>query len=341
MARGAGHTGGHGVANGEDGVPLLVGEGLVLVPGRDVLLQLLHVGHAGEHHGDLGHALQEAERPGGNGLVGTQRLELGLVLLGQRGQLSAAKRLHHPHGNAVLSEQGDLLGILLEVPVDVVELQLAELHLLAVLLEEGTQHGQRTMAGEAQVTDAAGPLLLEQVAHGAKAVVGQIVVNVGLGNVMAEVEVEVLDPALLELLLEDLLHLAKIAVGIARELGGQVEAVTRILGERATEHLLGMSAVIAPGGVVVVDALLHGVVDHGSSYRFVDGVVVAIYHGQTHGAKTKAGQLQILKVAINHERSPLLWPSFPVTAWQCTFILPASMTGRQYLFPRACHTFHA
>ena len=117
---------------------------------------------------------------------------------------AAAQRLHDPHGDAALGEHGDLLLAVLERPVQVVDLQLAELHVVAVGVQEALQHVRRAMAGEAQVADAAVLHLLAQVAHRAVLLVVQVRVDVELAHVVHQVEVEVPDLAFAQLLFEDL-----------------------------------------------------------------------------------------------------------------------------------------
>ena len=91
-------------------------------------------------------ALQEAEGPDDGALFGTQGVELGFGALGQAHEAAAAHGLHDPDRNAALVEQGHLLVGVLQAPVHVVELYLAELHVLAVGIQEALQHGQRAVS---------------------------------------------------------------------------------------------------------------------------------------------------------------------------------------------------
>ena len=70
------------------------------------------------------------------------------VVFGQRSQLSSAKRFHDPYRNSVLLQKSDLPSGLLKVPVQIVDLQLAELHVLPVGLQEPPKHRQLPVAGE-------------------------------------------------------------------------------------------------------------------------------------------------------------------------------------------------
>ena len=126
----------------------------------------------------------------------------------------------------------------MEAPVDVVDLQLAELHVLAIHVKKGLQYRDAPVTAKADMANPAGPLLLEQIRYGAEAAVVQIVVYVGFLHVVTQVKVEVLNAAFFKLLLENLLDLAKVWIVVAGKLGGEVKALARILCQRTPEHLL-------------------------------------------------------------------------------------------------------
>ena len=109
------------------------------------------------------HALQKAEGPGDGALLRPQGLERLHGLRRQVDQPPAADALHHPDGDAALVEQRHLLVGVLEAPVNIVELYLAELQLVPAGVEEAPERGQLAVAGKAQVADAPGALLLQQV----------------------------------------------------------------------------------------------------------------------------------------------------------------------------------
>ena len=274
-------------------------EGGLGLEGGDVGLHLLQVGHAGEDHSDAGDGLEEPEGPGGDGLVGAHGLQGRGLLITEAGQAAAPEGLHHPHGDVVLVQQVHLFLAVLESPVDVVELQLAELHVLAVGLQEPLEHRHRPVAGEAQVADAAVLLLLHQVVI--DAVLGvQVGVDVHLAHVVEQVEVEVVHLALFELFLEDLLHLGHVGQVVAGEFVGNVEFLPGIPGQSLAQRQLGVAAVVAPGGVVVVHAAGHGLVHHLKGGRLVHLGVVPVNDGQAHAAHAQGGQLQILKLFVDH-----------------------------------------
>ena len=282
---------------------LLIGERLLVEDG-DVLGHLLQRGGAGQDRRHLRDAEKPAQRPLNRRHVRIDRRERGLGLVGDVDQLPAADGLHDPHGNAVLGEQLDLRARVLEPPVEVVQLHLAELHMLAVGVEEALQHVHAAVDRKAQMADAARLFLLEQVRDRAVLGIVEIRVDVELAHVVRQVEVEVVHLALLELLLEDLLHLAEVGQIVAGELVRQVERIARMACERTADHQLGVAAVVAPRGVEVVDAVLERVVDHRRGGGLVDGVVVAVDHRQAHAAHGVQRQLLILEIAILHRLPP-------------------------------------
>ena len=188
----------------------------------------------------------------------------------------------------------------LELPVHVVQLDLAELQEIAVRLQEAHERLVVSMHREAQVLDATGAHLLGEERHGAVLLIVQVLLDVQLAHVVQQVEVEVVDSASLELLGEDPLVLSEVRNVVARELVGKVERIARVAGQRPPEDALGVAAVIAPGGVIVVDAVLVGVVDHLEGRCLVDGRVVAIDDRQAHGTEPEGGELEVLEVVVLH-----------------------------------------
>ena len=189
---------------------------------------------------------------------------------------------------------------MLECPVQIVELQLTEFHVLAIGVQESFEHIQLSMAGKTQVLDAALVLLRHQVAVDAVFFIVQIGVDVHLAHVVEEVEVEVVHTQLFQLAGEDLPDLAPVGSVVAGELCGNIEPVSRIKGQRFAHHGFRVLAVIAPGGVIIVDAALHGCVHHTQGGSFVDPAVISIEHRQAHRAKAQRGKLQSLKIPVNH-----------------------------------------
>ena len=252
----------------------------------NVGVQLRFVGHAGKDHLDLRQALQEAEGPRRDFLVRTQRFQHLFLLLAQSGQLAAAKRLHDPDGNAVFLQQLDLFLAVLEFPVQIVQLQLTEFHLIAVGFQEPLQHRQFPMGGKAKILDAARLLLREEMLH--DAVLGiEILFDVQLADIVQQVEVKELQPCALQLRREDLLHFRHVCQIISRELVREVIAVSGVFAQGLPHDLLGMFAVVAPRRVVIIDAVFHSVVHHALGLRDIHLRVIAVDDRQTHRAKTQ------------------------------------------------------
>ena len=77
---------------------------------------------------------------GGNLFIRAQRLQLRFVLWSQPGQLASAQRPHHPNGNTHLTQQIDLFLPVLETPVQIIQLKLTELHILAVGVQKASEN---------------------------------------------------------------------------------------------------------------------------------------------------------------------------------------------------------
>ncbi len=136
----------------------------------------------------------------------------------------------------------------------------------------------------------------------------QVGVDIHFADVVKEVEVKVVHLALLQLFVEDLLHLVHVGQIVTGKFIGQIEAVPGILPQNSAHYELGIAVVVAPCGVVVVDACLHSPGDHAGGFVLVDNADVAADGGQTHTAKAQGGQLQVLELLVDHGLS-----SFPLT----------------------------
>ena len=96
---------------------------------------------------------------------------------------------------------------MLESPVQVVELQLAEFHIFAIGVQEAFQHRQIAMAGKAQVPDAAVALLCHQIAVNMIFFIVQISVDIHFADIVEQVEIKVFHIQLFELGFKDFFYL--------------------------------------------------------------------------------------------------------------------------------------
>ena len=113
---------------------------LVFLERADVRLHLRHIRHARKRHRYAGNALQKAERPGRDFLLRAQRLQPRLVCGRKARQTAATQGLHHPHRQVMLAQKLHLGLRVLEAPIQIVELNLAEFHFLAVCVQEALHH---------------------------------------------------------------------------------------------------------------------------------------------------------------------------------------------------------
>ena len=122
----------HVVGNAHQSVQLFLAQGLVLGEGGNIFFHLSEIRHTREYHCHAGNGLEEAESPTRDSLLRAQSLQLGGSVFRQCGQSAAAQRLHDPDGDVVPVQQFHLFVGLLEVPVQIIELDLTEFHLVAV-----------------------------------------------------------------------------------------------------------------------------------------------------------------------------------------------------------------
>lgn len=182
----------------------------------------------------LGMDCRNRKAQAGMGSSGAHGPQGGGLLVGKAGQAAAPQGLHDPDGNMPAIQQLHLFAAVLEGPVDVVQLQLTELHILAVGVQKPLQHRQVPVAGEAQVADTAAPLLLHQIVVDAVLRV-QIGVDVHLTDVVEEIEIKIVHPALFQLLLKNLLHLGHVGQVVTGELVGNVKFFPGMFGQGLTQ----------------------------------------------------------------------------------------------------------
>ena len=294
-AAGAGHAdlpaeGGGGL---KEQPLLVVGQRPVLGHGGEVVVELVQIGHAAEADLDAGEALEPSEGPGGDGPVGMGGLEHGLGLGGELGQTAPADGFHDHHrdtpgGNGLILGLGGAVD-----PVEVIELDLDEVPL--ALVEHFVEGLQAGVGGEAQIADLALRLVLAEVVYAAA---GEIFFDIAVAHGMEEVEVQIIGAELFALLREDGLV---VGVGVVAELGGQAVAAAVIGREGLPQEGLRAAAVVAVGGVEVVDALGQSLVDDLLGAVIVDGRVGLIVHSrQAHIAHAQPGEGDGLERLINH-----------------------------------------
>ena len=110
----------------------------------------------------------------------------------------------------MLTEQIHLFSAVLEGPIQIIELDLTELHIFAIGIQKTLQDIHAAMAGEAQMTDPAVLFLLHQIAVDPVLLVIQVGVNIHFTDIVEEVKIEIVDAQLIQLTLKNLLHLSPV-----------------------------------------------------------------------------------------------------------------------------------
>ena len=178
--------------------------------------------------------------------------------------------------------------------------------MIAVCIEEARENRQVPVAGEPEVPDASVLFLLHQITENAVLLIVEIGIDVHFTHIVEEIEVKIGNPQLLKLPLEDLLRLSPVGRVIPRELGRDMEALPRIAGQSLAQNQLRVLIVVAPGGVVIVDTVLHGRVHHAERSLLIDPAVISIKHRKAHRAEAERRQFDILKISVNHWFPPLI-----------------------------------
>ena len=269
--------------------------------GLQVVLQVLHVGHArqGAHHArETAHV---AEGPGGDGALGLPRLELVAQLRGDLRQGAAAQRLHDHDGNLPFVQLGvEVVGAGVAsagmLPVHVVHLDLHEVPV--VLLVQGHHVVEALLVaveGETEVADAARLALLHEEVHDA-AVLEAVLEILAVTDGVQQVVVDVVG---LEDLQRAAVHLHAVLEGGWPEhgqLGGQEPLLAGIAVQRLGRGPFAVAAQVDRGGVEIVDAMFDGEVHQAVDFLLVDMVltVLALDHRPAHAAVAQGADALII-----------------------------------------------
>ena len=300
-AHGAGHTvaaagaadfdvAAQDVGSLPDGGVLGVGHGAEISEGGEVVVQLVFCAHAGEDDLHIFVAGRPAQRPRGRAGVGVQCIQRRGSVWRQLCQRTALDGLHDDEGNiqvlgkSIAPVACDLLGTV--VGVEVVVLQLAEVPRLVA--QDVLEARRVVVAGEAKIPDAPGGLLLPEPVYDAH-LFGRVVAGFVQG--MQQIEVDVVHAQPLELLLEDVFGLVEGLAAPQRQLGGEVEALPRPLGNDPAHERFALTAVVGESGVKVVDARLPGSVQQLFGPHFVDAVIRQGGEAHTPVAQQRGGDV--------------------------------------------------
>ena len=294
------------------GVHFSVVQGPELGEGGKVVGELLLGAHAGEDEVDVLVAAHPAQRPRSGAGVRVKGGQRGGGVCREIGQRAALDGFHDDEGDAQFFRQRvapvarDLLGPV--VGVEVVVLQLAEVPRLVP--QDTLQPGGVVVAGEAEVSDAAGLFLLPQPVHDAQRL-GLVVP--GRMEGVEQIEVDVLDAQPLELLAVDLLGLFQRVALPHRQLGGQIKALAGPLGDDPPHEGLAFAPMVGVGGVKVVDPRLACGVQQRLGPRFVDAAVRQRREPHTAVAQQRSGEVCFFPMTVFHRDSPFsVLPLFPV-----------------------------
>lgn len=300
-AHGAGHTvaaagaadfdvAAQDVGSLPDGGVLGVGHGAEISEGGEVVVQLVFCAHAGEDDLHVFVAGRPAQRPRGCTGVCVQCIQRRGGVRRQLCQRTALDGLHDDEGNiqffgkSIAPVSCDLLGTV--IGVEVVVLQLAEVPRLVA--QDVLEARRVVVAGEAKIPDAPGGLLLPEPVHNAH-LFGRIVAGFVQG--MQQIEVDVVHAQPLELLLEDVFGLVEGLAAPQRQLGGEVEALPRPLGNDPAHERFTFTAVVGESGVKVVDTRLPGSVQQLFGPHFVDAAIRQGGKAHTPVAQQRGGDV--------------------------------------------------
>ena len=235
---------------------LLVRERVERAVGGEIVLQVLHAGHAAQYGQHPGERPRKTEGPRGDAPFGFALLEARHDVVGHVREAPAQQRFHDDGRDAALLQLAvevlgigvplvDLLGV---APVEVVELDLHEIPLVAIVFgEHAVEHADVAVVGEPEVADTPGLAFGQQeIEHAVVDVAGFELLHAVAAHADAVQQqvVDVVGPEFAERVAVHL-HRGFAAPRCGREVrqfGGDVVALARIAGKRRSRGPLGESA---------------------------------------------------------------------------------------------------
>ena len=111
------------------------------------------------------------------------------------------------------------------------------------------------------MADPAVSFLLDQISVCTVGVIIQVMVDIHLAHIVEQVEIKIVHLAFLQLFLKNLFHPAEVGEVVSRELRRQIKILPRIFLQRLAHDCLGMSVVISPCSIIVINPMLHRIAD--------------------------------------------------------------------------------
>ncbi len=104
---------------------------------------------------------------------------------------------------------------------------------------------------------------------------------------MQQVKINVVRLQSLQLGIQKTVHVVPGVNQPGRHLGGQAHLLAVALGQHLADKNFALFAVIGPGSVDIVHAVLNGAAEHGRGLVFIDGSALSIQGREAHAAKAE------------------------------------------------------
>ena len=190
----------------------------------------------------------------------------------------------------------------MEIPVKPVDLNLTKFNHIAVCVKEALEALNAGMVGKSQMFDSACFAFRHQILLHSEFRI-QIIFDIVFAHIVEQIKVEILRLQLFELFCEDFLNFREVIAVIARELRCQMEALAWITTEGFADNDFGISFVVAPCGIKIVDTVLIRIVEHFKCFFLVNVFIDAVDNRKPHGSESELRNFFAFKIRINHRVS--------------------------------------
>ena len=154
------------------------------------------------------------------------------------------------------------------------------------------------------MADTAGTFLADQIVINAIFLI-QIGVDIHLTDVVEQVKIEIGNLTFFQLFFKNFFYFVHVRQVISREFIRKIKAFAGMFCQRLSHDQFGISIVISPGGVIIIDAVFHRIIHHLTGSSFIDPGIIPVDDRKAHRSHSKSRKFQILILFVNHTHSSL------------------------------------
>ena len=221
---------------------------------------------------DIVQTLQVSECPGRGRFIRAISSQLLRNAFIKGCQLASSYRFHDPDRYASCGQDFVFFLSVLQGPVQIIQLYLAELQFIAVTVQKAVDSSRSRMSGETKMSDPSLVFLFDEIIDYPPFRILIYADGVFI-DVMQQIEIKVIDFHRLQLILEYFCRIIRASYLMSRVLSGDVIRVTGIFLQGLAQFDLGIAVMIRLSCIKIVDAVLYRIIDHLLEFCRIDAFI--------------------------------------------------------------------